>query len=576
MIKHLRKHRIAICLLTAGIVLAPLSQAHAYEMPSKKLIEAGWERPDASDLLKYQKEIEKSPYDGIVLMLLAKDDTNSTIPLQTRVFDPAPLKLSWFETDIKQLKSFHSDKLTDNFVRVSVSRNTPDWFDDAGWKRVVENWKVVATVAREGNLKGVCFDPEMYSGATIFTYGAQKNAKQYSFDQYQEKARQRGREVLEAVSHIYPDMVFFTFWMNNINRKHTKNIEASRYNLYPAFINGWLDAAPPAMTFVDGGESAYTYDKPEDFLRTANWQRNTGLSLVAPENRLKYRSQVQVGFGLYLDAYSYYKLNSKDSRDQRYALQPLNGSRLNRLESNVNAAVEAADEYVWTWGEHYRWWPTNTKNVSPQSWEDVLPGTTKVLLNAVHPERVAAQVQAEFDRLVKAKKISNLLTNGDFANAAANTSKPVADWETRNAPVGWSTWQKKMAARQPGMFSIDPQGGEKGGNAACLTGMFEGFFIQGIAVKPGEQYYARVRARQDGGGLVRLDVRFQNEQGWTDAQKYLIVSPEQKQPGKWITLATPVTVPAGATKLFVLLGANGQNSAADKVRFNDAELYKVP
>src|SRR5690606_20665569 len=106
-------------------------------------------------------------------------------------------------SDIKQLKSFHSTKLTDNFVRISVSPVAPDWFDDAGWKQVVENWKVAATIAKEGNLKGFCFDPEMYSGSTIFTYGLQKNAQQHSFQEYQEKARQRGREVLEAVSRIY-------------------------------------------------------------------------------------------------------------------------------------------------------------------------------------------------------------------------------------------------------------------------------------------------------------------------------------------------------------------------------------
>jgi len=562
--------RRSFFVIASGLILCPLHAAQAYDPPQKKLIEAGWERPDASDLLKHQKEIEKSPYDGIVLMLLAKDDVGKTIPLQTRVFEPEPLKLDWFAQDIKQLKSFHSTKLTDNFVRVSVSPKAPDWFDDAGWKQVVENWKVAAEIAKQGNLKGVCFDAEMYSGATIFTYGLQKNAKQHSFDEYQEKARRRGREIIEAVAKIYPGMVFFTFRMNDINRNYTKDIQASRYNLFPAFINGWLDAAPQQMTFVDGGESAYTYDTPDDFLKTANWMRNTGLSLVAPENRLKYRAQVQTSFGLYLDAYSYYTPAS------RYYLPPLNGSQLNRLQSNIESAIAASDQYVWTWGEHYRWWPTNTKNVNPQTWDEILPGTTKVLLQAVHPELAAAEVQSEFDQLIAQNKLTNLLENSDFSNSAPNTSKPAADWETQNAPVGWSTWQKKVSTFQPGMFSIDSKGGEKGGNAASLAGMFEGFFIQGIAAKPGDQYYVRARARQSGSGTARLDIRFQNQKGWTDAHKFLIVLPELGKKGQWITLATPVTIPPEATKIFVLLGANGQMNENDKVWFDDVELYKIP
>jgi hypothetical protein len=566
--------RAGSLILAAGLMLMPLHSANAFPATQKKLIEAGWERPDASDLLKYQKQIEKSPYDGIVLMLMGKDDAGKGVSLQNRIFEPMPLKLKWFAEDSKELKSFHSTKLTDNFVRVSTSRNTPDWFDDAAWKQVIDNWKIAATIAKEGNLKGICFDPEMYSGAELFTYNAQKYAKKYTFDQYRAKVRQRGREIIQAVSSIYPDMVFFTFRMNDINRSHAKNIQASRYNLYPALINGWLDVAPPEMTFVDGGESAYTYSEPDDFLKTANWIRNTGLQLIAPENRRKYRAQVQVSFGLYLDAYSYYKLNSSDSRDRRYALQPLDGSRLNRLQSNVNAAVDAADEYVWTWGEHYRWWPTDTKNVNPQTWEEVLPGTTKVLLQAVHPELAAAAQQAKFDQLIQEKKVTNLLTNSDFSNTAHNTAKAALDWQTNNAPVGWSTWQKKVDSQPPGIFSVDPKGGEHGGNAASLAGMFQGFFIQQIPVKAGEEYFARVRVHQSGAGIPRLDVRWQNESGWTDSQNFLVDTQQAKD--DWITLTLPATVPAGATKLIVLIGVDGQSHAGDKVWFDNVQLYKMP
>lgn len=369
---------------TAGLLLAPLHVAHAFAPPPKKLIEAGWERTTPSDMLANQKIMEKTPFDGVVLYVNGKDDQGKQVELKSRIFNPTPLKLSWFKGDIKRLQSFHSTKLTDNFPIITVRGNPPDWFDDKGWETIANNWKIAAIVAKESNLKGLCFDPEMYSGATIFTYNAQPDAKKHTFAQYEAKVRQRGKEIIEAIAKVDPQMVFFTFHMNELNRRYANGgLLASRYSLYPAFINGWLDAAPPTMTFVDGGESAYTFTQSEQYLNMANWIRNTGLSFIAPENRAKYRAQVQVSFGLYMDAYSYYTPSSKRTQ---YYLPPLNGSRLNRLQSNTDAAVNAADEYVWTWGEHYRWWPTDNKGVDPKTWEDVLPGTTNVLLNAVHPQ----------------------------------------------------------------------------------------------------------------------------------------------------------------------------------------------
>ena len=35
---------------------------------------------------------------------------------------------------------------------------------------------------------------------------------------------------------------------------------------------------------------------------------------------------------------------------------PLDGSRLRRLATNLAAARDAADEYVWVYGEQCNWW----------------------------------------------------------------------------------------------------------------------------------------------------------------------------------------------------------------------------
>ena len=247
--------RCCLFAISAGLILAQLHAAQAFSPPRKKLIEAGWDRMNASQLLQNQQEAEQSPYDGTVLSLVGEDDGGKTVNLKDLVFAPKPLQKKWFAKEINALKSFHSTKLTDNFAAITVRGNPPDWFDDKGWKVIADNWKIAAAIAKEGNLKGLCFDPEMYSGAKLWTYAAQQDTRKHSYAEYSAKVRQRGREIIRAVSSVYPGMVFFTFRMNDINKAYTDGgIESSNYGLYPAFINGWLDGASPLMTFVDGGE----------------------------------------------------------------------------------------------------------------------------------------------------------------------------------------------------------------------------------------------------------------------------------------------------------------------------------
>ena len=61
---------------------------------------------------------------------------------------------------------------------------------------------------------------------------------------------------------------------------------------------------PPEMILVDGCEHGYYMDSAEAYLRAANEMRSWNgacARLVSPENRAKYRQQVQAGFGFYLD-----------------------------------------------------------------------------------------------------------------------------------------------------------------------------------------------------------------------------------------------------------------------------------
>ena len=275
----------------------------------KKLIATGWDHPDSQSLLAHLAEMEKQPFDGVVLELIGRTADGKPCPLRpafsNQVWQPA-----WFQTNIDQLRACKCQRFTDNFITVGANPGDVDWFDDAGWRQVVEHWRIAAWIAKQSGCKGILFDPEPYTPPHAqFGYAAQPGRGQHSFNQYAEKARQRGREVMQAVVKEYPNITLFCYFMNSVSAEATGRADprpalaTEGYGLYPAMIDGWLDVAPPSVVLVDGCESAYLFNSRQQFLEAALLMKGACQELVSPENRPKYRAQVQAGFGIYLDAY---------------------------------------------------------------------------------------------------------------------------------------------------------------------------------------------------------------------------------------------------------------------------------
>lgn len=566
-----------IALLAAVTLCAPLAHAQQGTVIQKKFIEAGWDKPDTARLRANLAEMEKTPFDGVIIGVTGKNDEGKTIPT-SYTFTSTPWKKAWFQSSIDDLKAIHSTKLTDNLIQVGANPGNVDWFDDAGWKQIADHFRIVAEIAKEGHLKGILFDPEAYSKPFMqFNYSAQAQRDKHTFEQYQAKARQRGKEVIAAVASVDHNLLFYTFFMNSVNATAIKTpdpqaaLQTYSYNLYPAFINGWLDAAPPTMIFVDGCEGqGYHGNSQLDFLQTANLIRNTALNLVAPENRQKYLAQVQVSFGLYLDAY----VNPPTSP---WYIDPKGVSPTQRLQINAGFATESANQYVWVYGEKYRWWPTPNGGVNPESWEDKLPGITNALLAVTHPDIMAEQIIASLE---KKGKLENLLQNGEFASAAKTntsaTNNTPADWKTAGAPANWSTWQLETSK---GTFSQDngvSHSDDKSGSAR-LANVENGCIIQSIAVKPGESYVVQAWNRKEGQGSCWIRVRWQTaDNKWTDeASDVLLFAAKNSDTKDWQKIQGVATVPADAGKLVLLLSAANQPTTQDVAWYDDVHVYKI-
>ena len=534
----------------------------------KKLIECGWDTPDTAMLRKHLAEVEQAPYDGIRIKATGTDVEGNPVRL-TFAFGPEEWDRESFQHAVDDLKACDWQRMTDNFLATGANPGSVDWFDDAGWARIADHMTIAAWIAREGGLRGIIFDPESYSKYHQWLYAEQPGRDEHSFDEYYAKARERGRQVMGAICAEFPDIVIHTFFAN-VQNSPAAGLADPRpvlaglaYGLYTPFLDGWLDALPPTATIVDGCERAYHFTSAADFLNAAQFIRNDAQTLVSPENRAKYRTQVQVGFGIYLDAHA-------NPPDSKYYLDPGEGTPTELLERNVGNALRVCDGYVWTWGEKWHWWPCTRWPDNDKPWELALPGITDALNWARAPEGYGLQRVAEMER---DGTLVELARNGDFGSETTPTPDGgEADWKQDGAPAGWSTWQIPEPA---GVFAWDREVGAEASGSARATGVSNGCFIQSFDVQPGERYAIRVVGRVQGHGSVWVRARWQTPEGKWTLERQDRMFPPAKSEGDWRQMSGVVTVPDTVGKLVILLGVGGQTSTEDVAWFDDISVAKI-
>lgn len=555
-------------LTTGALLLLAVSTAFAQpadNWPRKKLIETGWDQPDTVRLRANLAEMDQTPFDGVVVVCNGKDADGKAVALRG-TFGAGAWKQEWFRNCIEDLQAIKPTRLKDNFITIGANPGNVDWFDDAGWKDVVEHWRIAAWVARQSGVKGLLFDPEAYTqGFSQFAYALQPDRAKHTFPEYYAKARERGRQVMAAVKGEYPDLVLYCYFLQSVNTPAAgqpntlQAVSGSNYGLYPPFIDGWLDVIPPTMTLVDGFENAYSFKSRAQFLEAALRVKGDCQSLVSPENRAKYRAQVQISYGIYLDAYVNPETNF-------WYIGPKNGSRVNALRENVTNALSCADEYVWIYGEQHHWW-TVPNPPKPETWEQALPGVSAALRYAADPTGLAQQLLTE-------GKIENLARNADFGSdkAKAANGSDVA-YQDGGFPAGWGFWQEN----ENGSAGWDRTMGHAAPGSGKASKVSGGCFTQEISpVQPGERYAVRAWARVHGQGNACIRLRWQTAEGkWTREElDKLVYSAGAKD--EWQDLLAVAEVPDGVGKLVILLGMGGQAAAEDTVWLDDVTCLKLP
>lgn len=330
-------------------------------LPTKKIIEVGWDqfyKADPAYIRDNIREMEKRPFDGIIFCL---PDLVAGFENGGRVFHVQGWNEEKLKPQLKVLSEIKWDKFTDNFLTMFAA-STMDWFNDEHWQTVLAHTRFMAQAAKTARCKGLLFDPEPY-GDNPWRYDQQLHFKTKSFEEYAVKARQRGRQFMQAIETegpglkmlmLYQYSLFSTYASNSTDPiKRNEAFNKNEYGLFAYFLDGMLEAASEKVKFIDGNEFSYYYKSPLEFYRSYHGMRQGAKQAVAPELRAKFDSHTEAAQALYLD----YLFNLRpENHKTSPAITMTPDQRLRWFEHNAYYALKTSDEYVWMWSEEFNWY----------------------------------------------------------------------------------------------------------------------------------------------------------------------------------------------------------------------------
>lgn len=564
----------AAILAAAAALAASASALEPAGVVKKKFIAFGWEYDvykDPAFLLANADLFESVGIDGVGFYPFG---TNAVGAKLTSVMHDDVWKREYFAQQVPLYRELTAKKgFRHSFIKsFHAPTNHIDWTDDAHWSKVAASMETVAWLAKAGGIRGICIDHEDYKRAEQF----KRHDWELPYKELCEVVRSRARQIFTGVFREYPDVVLLSYWFlssckNIFDATDPLAVMEDKGDLWPAFFNGMLDVMPPAAKFVDGNENAYTYEDNE-FAVSSVQQRDRALCLVDPKNRDKYRAQLRVGFGLYLDSYVNPEKKPDGTKNMFYK-GPVNGSRLAHFEKNASAAAYAASEYVWLWGEKLCWTPWRTKVLDwlggGRTWEQALPGLADVLSMIKDPSGFHDAQRARLDREGKLVEL--------VSNPACNPSKDLAagihmSTNAAAVPKPYIFWQAERKFRK-GVAGVDVGGGSDGGAALVAKGVENGTFVLRVdGVVPGEYYGVKVSVK--GNAVVAC--------GWQKDGVWQWSIPDVCLPLKgckdgWRIASGLVRIPEGIDRLAVKVNINqGENETTWVDDFSVVRLVSFP
>ena len=356
----------------------------------KKLIWFSPAFPTTQYIANHQNELDQLPVDGLVFdVLLNRSLSLMTAPFRYGPdntlgrllfahtpnvlgsvvrFDPSDPNLTMAVSEMAEEKNSGRH----NFLSVAtgfkegyyrsataLSLRPPAWNDDVGWANATANWELAARIAKQTGAKGLMLDFEPY-GDPLEEYVF--NERLYPGSQ--SIARARGRQIMQAMQRVFPDIVLIVPWSYSATLRNKSdwrgwgdhfNNMAVIMSYAKNFLDGMLESIPDGSSsrILDGYEFSYGYTTPSDFNEGVNEITNVAPQNVAPDLRSRYASFVAPAFAFWLDWYRRSDL-PQWSVDNRMNSVP-------QTETMIGEGLRRSSQYSWIYSERATllndlWW----------------------------------------------------------------------------------------------------------------------------------------------------------------------------------------------------------------------------
>ena len=553
-----------LLLTLSALAALSLSARNYCDLPKVKLIHDGWSFQYTTynpKVAPHKSEITTSfirnniallensvPGNGIVIRFVAPaaNCEGKAVNINS-IFGGRKIKYEYFKEDIENIQNTEFKKFTDNFLGLTVSPGNVDWFDDAAWQTVCHNNNVMARIAKECKLVGLKLDIEEYHSNSMWQFKADLGR---THAETMAKVRQRGREFGKALFSAFPDAHLLCYWWLSLARHKNDRFqpERSEYMVAP-FVNGMYDVMPPTITIHEGNEAcAYRANNAIEFYHLSVDMHKVFPRFLDPVNWSKYRNQTKLAPGLYVDPH-FATGNGFWKNQLQPDLKALGGAKL--LKRNLLQAMEVADTYVWMWHERHVWYPSNhpAKPILISSVAPNLKDDMEVILN---PEKHAKA-------RIAAKKINNMVVNGDFAKMP----------EGKQQIANFAHWFNGKGKFQRKEINGNP--------VAAAIGVESGCIYQSRPAKAGELFLVRCSASnldpaKRNSASITVNWIEPNGERFADYSNRIYHFRKLKD-GK-DTVEFTIAAPENAKRIELMLGV-GNLGPEDEVYFDDLELYRI-
>ena len=512
-----------------------------WQQPRKKLIDMSWSNPSVDYLVENLARMEQeAQVDGITVRFVGRKpgvEGKAGDVHCHNIITKDVWQYEWFADQIAKYNNLNFTRFTDNFIYTTMTpARDMDWFDDAYWAAICNNYGILARISKECNMTGIVFDSEEYGGRVWGNYkGSDRDAAIA-------KARQRGQEWGRAVFTENPNVTLLCLFFFSHGTFIMGDAESS--TLIHSFYNGVMDVMPPTATILDGHEYfGYFGRNYECYAKLRYDIDHTFRSRVAANNFAKYRTQVQLAAPMYIDA-----VTGANASFHRFLVPEIdNQPRLDFIRQCLWNAMCVSDEYVWFYSERGCFWSRSHHPRVASTWDEKIPGFNAML--AELREITAIDLTG----------LSNILVIPQLNSDPA--VKEPGPWQFHATKEGDAT----------------DKSGWKDGKVYITGPQTDSYTAQSVTIQPGKRYLLKVETRvrtNESNGLIYMGISFSDADGKALPQSREVCI-QQLTGGYWEEIVFLITAPENATTATYKLGVKGL--LADQViEFQHPQLIELP